>query len=141
MNRKSKRRILRFLSHIPGVYALLAFAFARRVTVNGGSMTPTLAAGERLLIDRLAYVRDLPQRGDIVMATHPLKPELRMVKRLTGLPGDKVEERTLKRGEYWVLGDNAGASTDSRAFGPVRARHLLGRAWLVYWPTGRWRTL
>ena len=62
-----------------------------------------------------------------------------MVKRLTGVPGDVVNGRALARGEYWVLGDNQDESTDSREFGPIRRRNLLGRAWVRYWPVERWR--
>ena len=62
-----------------------------------------------------------------------------MVKRLTGVPGDTFGGRTLGRGEYWVVGDNAEESTDSRVFGPVRRRDLLGRAWVRYWPAERWK--
>lgn len=140
MSRKTRRRLLRLLSRVPGVYAVLAFALARRVSVRGWSMAPTLLPGERLLFDRLAYTRDRPKIGDIVLVTHPLRPALRMVKRLTGVPGDSVDgERLLGRGEYWVLGDNEDASTDSREFGAVRRSDLLGRAWVLYWPTDRWR--
>jgi signal peptidase I len=111
-------------------------------------MTPTLLPGERLLFDRLAYVRRRPKAGDIVLVAHPLRPELLLVKRLVGVPGDVVEGRPLggnlfgknvsRGGEYWVLGDNESESTDSREFGAVRRRDLLGRAWLRYWPTERW---
>lgn len=138
MNRKTRRALLRLLSRIPGVYALLAFAAARRVTVHGWSMTPALLPDEKLLFDRLAYVRGRPRLGDIVLVSHPLRRDLRMVKRLAGLPGDVVGERTLGRGEYWVVGDNLDQSTDSREFGPVRRGDLLARAWVLYWPLERW---
>jgi signal peptidase I len=131
---------LRLLSRLPGLYAVLAFALARRVSIRGWSMAPTLLPGERLLFDRLAYVRDRPRAGDIVLIAHPLQPGLRMVKRLVGLSGESVDGvRLLDRGEYWVLGDNEDASADSREFGPVRRGDLLGRAWVLYWPTDRWR--
>ena len=138
MTRKTFRRILRLQSRIPGLYAALAFVLARRVTVRGWSMSPALLPGERLLFDRLAYVRDRPRKGDIVLVTHPLRMELRMVKRLGGAPGDAVGERALSRDEYWVLGDNPDGSTDSREFGPVSRRDLLGRAWIRYWPAEDW---
>jgi signal peptidase I len=141
MRRKTYRYLLRVTSRVPGVYATLAFFVARRVTVNGWSMAPALLSGERLLLDRLAYVRDRPRIGDIVLVAHPLRPQLRMVKRLAGVPGDTTGGRTLARGEYWVLGDNTDGSTDSREFGPVRRRDLLGRAWIRYWPLERWRIL
>jgi len=139
MSRKTRRALLRAASRVPGVYTALAFLLARRATVLGSSMAPTLLPGERLLFDRLAYVRDRPRAGDIVLVAHPLRPELRLVKRLAGLPGDVIDGHTLGRGEYWVLGDNESESTDSREFGPVRRRDLLGRAWVRYWPTDRWQ--
>ena len=136
-----RRKTLRLISAIPGAYSCLAFVFARRVTVRGGSMLPGLSSSDGLLVDRLAHVRGRPRPGDIVLVSHPLRPDLRMVKRLTGLPGDTVGERMLARGEYWVEGDNAEASTDSREFGPVRRSDLLGRAWIRYWPVERWEVL
>lgn len=140
LTRKSKRRLLRLQSRIPGLYALAAFLLARRVTVRGWSMAPALLPGERLLVDRLAYARDRPRAGDVVLVAHPLRGDLRLVKRLAGVPGQAVGGGgVLARGEYWVLGDNTDESTDSREFGPVRRSDLLGRAWLRYWPTERWR--
>jgi type IV secretory pathway protease TraF len=50
-----------------------------------------------------------------------------------------VHPRVLRRGEYWVEGDNADASTDSREFGPVARRDILGRAWVRYWPVEGWK--
>ena len=102
-------------------------------------MAPAILPGERILFDRLAYMRGRPRPGDVVLVAYPLRPELRLAKRLAGVPGDVVGERTLARGEYWVLGDNAEESMDSREFGPVRRRDLLGRAWIRYWPGERWK--
>jgi len=142
MSRKSYRRLLRLISLVPGLYALVAFACARRIHLDGLSMSPTLLSGERALFDRLAYQRDRPARGDIVLVRHPANPDLRMVKRITAVAGDITPDDTvLEDGEYWVEGDNIGASTDSRSFGPVRRRHLLARAWLVYGPQENWRRL
>ena len=61
-----------------------------------------------------------------------------MVKRIAAVPGEIAGGRTLARGEYWVLGDAADASTDSKDFGPVKRSDLLGRAWILYWPADRW---
>lgn len=141
MSRKSLRRFLRLISVVPGLYTIVAFACARRVRITGRSMSPALLPGERVLFDRLAFARDSPQIGDVALLQHPDRPGLRIVKRITALPGDIVGGRTLGRGEYWVEGDNAGASTDSRDFGPVRRRLLLARAWLVYGPQDSWRRL
>jgi nickel-type superoxide dismutase maturation protease len=125
MRRKTYRYLLLFASRVPGAYSTLAFFPARRITVRGRSMAPALLPAERLLFDRLAYVRDRPRVGDVVLVAHPLRPGLGMVKRLAGTPGANIGERTLVRGEYWVLGDNAEKSTDSREFGPARMGALL----------------
>lgn len=139
MSRKSRRRLLKALSRVPGAYTLLAFLLARRVSVLGPSMLPTLHPGERILFDRLAYLRSRPQVHDIVLVAHPLRPDLRMIKRLAGVPGDTIDNQTLAKGQYWVLGDNSTESSDSREFGPIHRQHLLARAWLRYWPTDHWR--
>jgi nickel-type superoxide dismutase maturation protease len=139
MSRKVQRRLLRLVSRIPGVYAVLAFVCARRVTVKGSSMAPTLLAGDRILIDRLAYVRERPKRGDVVLLANASRPGLKMVKRVAALPAESAGGATLGPGEFWVLGDAADSSTDSRVFGPVKQGDLLGRAWIRYWPTDRWQ--
>jgi inner membrane protease subunit 1 len=141
MSRKSYRRLLRLISLVPGLYALVAFLCARRVRVQGRSMSPALLPGERVLFDRLAFIRNRPRVGDVALLQHPGRPELRVVKRITAVAGDIVAGSALADGEYWVAGDNVGASTDSRSFGPVRRGHLLARAWLVYWPQENWRRL
>lgn len=163
MNRKALRRVLRIISRLPLAYAFIAFLVARRVAVSGWSMAPALRHGDRVLFDRLAYLRDRPSRGDVVLAMHPARPGIRMVKRLVGLPGDEVAiegnrcwvngerighvpgepqgvsklARTLGKGEYFLAGDDLDFSTDSRELGPVQRRELLARGWVVYWPPVR----
>jgi signal peptidase I len=151
MKRYVQRALLTLAFLIPGVYPLLAFLTARRIVVRGYSMYPTLRASERLLFDTLAYRVRRPRRYDIVLACHPQRPGVRFVKRVVALPGDeipalegegrKAEVRVLGRDEYYLLGDNAPASTDSRHLGPFRRRDIIARAWIVYWPPGRFRTL
>ena len=41
------------------------------------------------------------------------------------------------KGEYFLLGDNRGASSDSRLWGPVQKKWILGTAFATYWPPGR----
>jgi signal peptidase I len=161
---------LRSLLCLPGVYPLLAFLLGRRVVVRGWSMHPTLVPEERVLFDRLAYRQGDPGRGDVVLASHPKRPRLRIVKRVVGLPGDTVavegERRwvngmpcgetddagptpppasartwTLGDDEWLLLGDAPYASTDSRDFGPVSRDLIHARAWLVYWPVSRMRLI
>ena len=133
----------RILLRLPGVYQALAFLLARRAVVRGPSMYPTLAPGEYVLFDRLAYRRGAPQRGDVVLATDPREPRRRIIKRIAGGPGEQVTvgERTwtLGEGEWLLLGDAPEQSTDSRDFGPVGRESIHGRAWFVYWPPARVR--
>ena len=140
---RSTHTLIRSLDRIPGLYPLLAFLTARRVVVRGWSMRPTLSPGERVLFDRLAYQAGDPRRGDIVLAVHPSRPRVRMIKRVAGTPGDIVAgpDGTLVLGEdeCWLVGDALDSSTDSRQLGPVRRRDILARAWLVYWPAERMR--
>jgi nickel-type superoxide dismutase maturation protease len=140
MRRKTSRRLLRIISAFPGLYSLLAFALARRVRVDGSSMYPALLPGEYVLFDRLAFIRHRPRAGAVALIQHPNR-DLRIVKRITAVPGDRMAGRILERGEYWVEGDNADGSTDSRDFGPVSRRQLLARGWQVYWPARNWRRL
>ncbi len=139
----AKDILLRLLARVPGLYPLLAFATARRVVVKGWSMYPTLAPGEYVLFDRLAYRLGPPRRGDVVLAFHPARPGVRMVKRVAGAPGESVTLEghawTLGDDEYLLLGDAPDLSTDSRQLGAVSRDRIKARAWLVYWPPKRVR--
>jgi nickel-type superoxide dismutase maturation protease len=109
-----------------------------RVAIEGASMLPTLLPGDWALA---APVRRL-ERGDVVVVEHPRRPGYEMVKRLTGMPGDRVGDgRVLGDDEYWVEGDHAAGSTDSRRFGPVRRADITAKVVLVYWPAERRRML
>jgi signal peptidase I len=159
---------LQAVLRLPAVYHLLALLLARRVVVRGWSMYPTLAPGEYVLFDSLAYRLGTPHRGDIVLALHPTRPRHRIVKRVVAVPGDRVatsdgvcwvngvacddaassgampdpgDAGTLSHEEYFLLGDWPDASTDARHFGPVHRRALKARAWLVYWPVRRFRVV
>jgi signal peptidase I len=46
--------------------------------------------------------------------------------------------RTIDPDHYFVLGDNRNNSSDSRSFGSIAAKDIIGRAWLVYWPPSEW---
>ena len=55
------------------------------------TMAPTLLPGDRILVDRLAYVSEGPKRGDIIVFRYPEDPHRDFVKRVIGLPGETVE--------------------------------------------------
>ena len=161
--------MLRALLRIPLLYPLVAFLLARRVVVEGWSMYPTLAPGERVLFDTLAYRLERPSRGDVVLARHPTRPSTKLVKRVVAVPGDRVtvqgddwrveeaadpgvsssgaagaagdQALTLGADEYFLVGDAPDLSTDARHFGPTKGRDVQGRAWMVYWPPRRMRVI
>jgi signal peptidase I len=133
---------------------------AQATRVEGQSMEPNLHNNERLIIEKISYRLREPQRGDIVVIKRPNSTEP-LIKRVIGLPGDRVEVRegkvyindqayeepyldqetwgnfaleTVPEEHVFLLGDNRRASNDSRAFGVVPFDDIIGRAWLRYWP-------
>lgn len=89
----------------------------RRFRVTGLSMVPLLKPGEEVLLNPQAYRRSAPQPGDLVVAVHPTRPHLRLIKWVVYGEG----------GDYFLRGINTAASTDSRNFGLVPSHCLLGR--------------
>jgi signal peptidase I len=108
-----------------------------RVAIEGASMAPTLVPGDWALVITPSEYRV----GDVVVVEHPGRPGYEMVKRILGAPGDEVDGRILGEWEYWVEGDFAQASTDSRQFGPVTEDELRAKLVLVYWPAARRKVL
>lgn len=144
------------------IIALLIHVFLAQATrVYGQSMEPNLHTDERLVIEKLSYHFHGPRRGDVVVLHDPGgSPEL-LIKRVIGLPGERVTisdgrvfidgvaldeeylvQPTQGGGRSWtvppfsvfVMGDNRAASRDSRIFGPVKLDQILGRALFRYWP-------
>lgn len=95
----------------------------RRFRVTGYSMVPLLYPGHEVLVDPVAYVRALPVPGDIVVAHHPLQPDLRIIKRVDCVAPD---------GRCYLRGDNPEASSDSRQFGWIATPHLQGKVLCLF---------
>ena len=103
----------------------VALVRTRRLIVIGNSMLPGLFPGDRVLVIPTRRVRP----GDVVAVFHPTNPARLLVKRVAAV--DRAA------GTVTVVGDNPGASTDSREFGPVPRRCVVGRAVYRYAPPGR----
>lgn len=146
------------------VYATVIVTFGFQVArVEGRSMEPTLEDQDRLVVNKFAYQLHDPRVGDIVMLLHPGNPKQTLVKRVVAEPGDTVAFReglvlrngalvaedfipanlrshenreavAVPDGYYFVLGDHRNNSSDSRTFGPVPMKYILGRIQVRWWP-------
>jgi signal peptidase I len=146
------------------VYATLIVTFGFQVArVEGQSMAPTLEDQDRLIVNKLIYRLISPQRGDIVMLYYPLKPEKSFVKRVIAEEGDTVKlvdgqvfvndvpladsyvaseyrshddfgPSVVPEGYYFVMGDHRNNSSDSRHWGWVPKRYIIGKVQVRWWP-------
>lgn len=146
------------------VYATLIVTFGFQVArVEGQSMAPTLADQDRLIVNKLAYRIGEPQVGDIVMLYYPNRPEKSFVKRVIAAEGDQVRivdgkiyrndvlmddsfvppdyrshddwgPQVIPEGYYFVMGDHRNNSSDSRHWGYVPKKYIIGRVQLRWWP-------
>lgn len=87
-----------------------------RFTVHGNSMSPALRPGQDILSFNWAYLGRKPKVGDIVIVKSGI------VKRVQRIEGDKI----------YLIGDNMEESTDSRHFGLIDRKQIIGR--VVYGP-------
>lgn len=137
--------------------------------VNGASMEPQFHDGEYLIVDELSYRLSDPKRGEVIIFKYPKDPSQYYIKRIIGLPGEKIKinqekitifnsenpdgfildesdylldgkkrdfsmETKLSGSEYFVMGDNRRASSDSRTWGSLPENFIIGRAWIRAWP-------
>jgi len=146
------------------VLAIIMIVFIYQpVKVEGTSMMPSLTNQERIFINKFTYRFGSIERGDMVVFWFPLDKTKSYIKRVIGLPGDKVAiengavlvngkpidegyvseeyrdhnsypEVEVEPGHYYVLGDHRNSSNDSRAWGTVERDYIYGKAVFVYWP-------
>lgn len=152
--------------------AVIAALFLRNyvlefLSVDGSTMMPTLINGERIITLKLGEV----ERYDIIVFSLPSDPRRIFVKRIIGLPGERISieqgqviiegelieedylgsyslqqsmtEIIIPEDHYFVLGDNRAVSLDSRdkVMGTIPAENIRGRGVAVYWPLGRIRLI
>ncbi len=161
-NKKRRERFNFFLMLITAAAIALSLRFFvfELVRVEGSSMENTLHDNEYVFMERVTYWFRSPDFGDIVICTYPDEPGKTFVKRIIGLPSDKIlisngtlyingkpdstyfsEPMFEDFGPYvvpecyfFVMGDNRNNSKDSRIVGPLDRNRILGKAAFVIWP-------
>jgi signal peptidase I len=145
---------------MPAALSTFLFQTAR---VEGDAMSPTLRHRDRLIVNKRVYRLHDPKRGDIVMLLFPLNPARSFVKRVIATEGDQVrivggrvycngvpaddsfvpaEYRSrddwgpvvVPQGYYFVMGDRRNDSSDSRHWGFVPKKYILGKVQCRWWP-------
>jgi signal peptidase I len=146
------------------VYATLIVTFGFQVArVDGLSMAPTLEDRDRLIVNKLVYELSEPRPGDIVMLYYPRNPEKMFVKRVIAKEGDIVRivdghvfvndaplhddyvpqefrghddwgPQVVDQGYYFVMGDHRNNSSDSRTWGQVPKKYIVGKVKVRWWP-------
>ena len=137
--------------------------------LEGASMEPTLKDKEYVLVNRSAYLKTIPKRGDIVLLKFPGREQEKYIKRVIGLPGETIKikdgavyinnqllrepylsfytltrpemEKTLGEDEFFVMGDNRDNSNDSRIWGSCPKKNLIGKAIFIVYPLSEWSPL
>ena len=142
-------------------------AISARIRVDGHSMEPTLHSGEFVIVNKLAYKFGYPDRGEVIVFHYPRDPDQEYIKRIIGLPGDRImigdgkvlvndrpvqepyiasppnyqSEWTVPEDSLFVLGDNRNNSSDSHSWGMVPLENVIGKAEVVYLPVQHWQML
>ena len=165
----SNRSIVAYTLLALGVALFIRFFVAAPYVVQGASMEPTFDNWHYLIIDRVSYDLESPQRGDIIVFDLPQDTGRSLIKRVIGLPGETViiagndvriinkenpdgftlsepyldpqnlggptnMKVTLGADEFFVLGDNRRVSADSRIWGILPRKDIVGRVFLRLFP-------
>ncbi len=143
------------------IAVLMHLFLAQSSVVYGESMQPNFFTDQRLIVEKVSYHLHAPLRGDVVILRDPDGGALPLIKRVVGLPGERVtvaggrvyidglkldepylDEPTEGASRSWVvppfhifvMGDNRNNSRDSRFFGPIASDSIMGHAVFRYWP-------
>ena len=157
---------IRDVFFVVGTAVMIVIFLYQPVKVEGTSMLPELKDQERIFVNKFVYRIGKISRRDIVVFWYPRDPSKSFIKRVVGLPGDRVEIRdgvvyvngerldepylvqefkdhksmmplTVDQGYYFVMGDDRKFSSDSRVWGLVPEKYIYGKAVFRYWPVSQ----
>ena len=130
------RLLVVFVATIASGLTFASHWLLRRYVVEGESMLRAFEPGDRLVAESVSHRLRRPRVGEVVVVRQPGSNGRDDLKRIAAAPGATVavrgEPKVLGPDEWFVLGDNLDASTDSRTLGPVRRGDILGRVWFRY---------
>jgi signal peptidase I len=151
------------------VYVIVVVFLVQFAHVEGQAMAPTIEDQDRLIVNKLVYRVRKPAIGDIVMMRYPRDPEKSFVKRVIAAERQTVksvngrvfvDDRPLRddfipsdyldlvdtwgptevpEGHYFVMGDHRNNSSDSRTWGFVPKKYIMGRVQVRWWPLSQAR--
>ena len=151
------------------VFLVIYIFFFRPFQVNGESMYPNFTDKQYILTNIIILRFEEPKLGDVIVFKSPPDPEKDYIKRVIGVPHDRVllkngniylndkkldesayikpgietnqgaflkesQEITVTDETYFVLGDNRPYSSDSREWGLVSKKSIIGESFFSYWP-------
>lgn len=146
------------------VLFVMRFSLASFLT-DDQSMEPGFHSTQYVLVNRLAYQFQQPQRGDVIVFHYPFDIHTDFIKRVIGVPGDTIQTTgtsvsingqvihepyisqpynfdnsvwTLGANQFFVMGDNRANSLDSRIWGPLARSYIVGKVVAVFWPLSAW---
>jgi signal peptidase I len=152
---------------LEAIVAMFVTTFLFQVArVEGAAMSPTVNSQDRLIVNKLAYHIGEPSVSEIVMFYYPLNPDKSFIKRVIAEEGDLVRivdghvyrndvalddkfvpseyrshddwgPQVVPEGYYFVMGDHRNNSADSRHWGFVPKKYIIGRVALRWWPLSR----
>jgi len=145
-----------------GVIAfIIRFFLVQPFVVEGASMEPNFHNNDYLLIEKISERIKSPKRGDVIVFRYPNNPKVNYIKRIVGVPGDTItikdgnlkitpagsnQEKTVTEAylpkdiktsgdtKIKVENDHRGNSSDSREWGILPKKNIIGRAWLIVLP-------
>lgn len=147
------------------VNKLVYFHFDPRDLID---FIPFVDVAEGAFDESVVFPFHPPQKGEVIIFRFPQDPTRDFVKRVIAAEGDTVRilngqvfvngvaieepyltatdrsdypETVIPQDSYFVLGDNRRSSSDSRNWGPISNTHIIGRAWVAFWPLDRWNLL